>query len=132
MDTVRLTPQNYKEFLPIDIVACSYSYPGAMGDAGAICFIDKEGKSYYLKYCYSPDKWSDEALNEIFPFEDCSPGVFDAGDAPKPWTPYSMGMGNFLYIHESIKEAFDKELQSKDYFLYKDWKEIVNMLIAQN
>lgn len=57
MRTIELTPTNYKSHLPLDIMACSYAYAGAMGEGGCIRFLDREGTLYHLNYCGMNHFW---------------------------------------------------------------------------
>ena len=48
MNTIELTPDNYKDHFPTELIACTYAYSGAMGEGGRIQFMDKKGKLYHL------------------------------------------------------------------------------------
>ena len=58
MKTIELTPGNYNEYFPTDLLACTYAYSGAMGEGGRIQFMDKRGKLYHLNYCYGSHVWT--------------------------------------------------------------------------
>lgn len=129
MDVIELTPDNYKDYFPTDLIACSYAYAGAMGEGGRVQFMDRTGTLYHLNYCYGPHEWTPDMLDTMFPFDQCTPGIFDAGGAPESWNAYYMGAGNFLYIHDTILEAFEERKQNTDCFLYKDWVAIVKSIV---
>lgn len=131
MNVIELSPMNYKKYFPTDLLACTYAYPGAMGEGGAIEFFNENGEMYHLNYCRSYFKWSDAMLNEMFPFNQCKRGTFSAGTAPEPWKAYYMGCGNFLYIHDSIVEAFEKRKPDVPSHLYKELYNILTAIIEE-
>lgn len=100
---ITLTADNYTQHLPLpEIVAIAYTSGGAMGDAGGVDMITSSGATYYFNLKHTD--LTDEDITKICPI---LPDYWEKIELPLEWgTEYYLGMGNHLFIHESIAEPF--------------------------
>ena len=126
---IALNPTNYKEFLPINIIAFSFAEGGAMGEGGSIIIVSDNGKSYRLNYVW--DDWSEDCIYEVCPIlKECSLCAFERIKYPKGWIYRYMGVGNHLLIHELLEKRFSeatKDFQTPVEY-YKNWEQIIERL----
>lgn len=103
---ITLTAQNFSSYLPLDIAAFSYAFPGAMGEGGAIEIVTTEGASYYLNYVKGD--LSDSQLEQIIPIlpELHLPLVGETDQVPEGWKHISLGAGNNLLVRTQYVEQF--------------------------
>ena len=98
-----LNKSNYKDYLPISMIAFSYATGGAQGDPGGIKIVDIDGRVFYLNYAYG-----DLNKNEVY--EICPPlKEYSPGKVPEEWHIINMGMGNTLFVNKSIFQQFKEE-----------------------
>lgn len=128
---VYLSKSNYKDYLPIDIVAFSYAEGGAMGCGGEIIIISSKKKRYSLNYLC--DYWTDEDLYSIVPpLKDC---IFYLGkyQVPDGWLGRNLECGNYLAVKNTIRHQFLK--QTKGIYnpgcLYREWEEIILSILDE-
>lgn len=130
---IALTPTNYKEFLPINIIAFSFAEGGAMGDGGSIIIVSDNGMSYYLNYVW--DDWSEDCIYEICPvLKECSLCAFERIKYPKGWIYRYMGVGNHLLVHELLEKQFSeatKDFQTPVEY-YQKWEQIIEKITSEN
>ena len=128
-ERITLTPTNYKEFLPINIIAFSFAEGGAMGEGGSIIIVSDDGMSYHLNYVR--DDWYDDCIYEICPIlKECSFSAFERLKYPTGWVYKSMGFGNHLLIHKLLEKQFSeatKDFQAP-WEYYENWEQIIEKL----
>ena len=126
---IKVTLQNYKSYMPIDIVAFSFASAGAMGCPGEMIILDRKGEKYVLNYCYEP--WEDEQLFEICPkLEECDMYLLGEDDAPEGWMPINLGMGNHLFVQNEIGEVLMKQIDGLfPGEVYQIWEDAVKEII---
>lgn len=131
MEIIEITKANYKEYLPLNIVAFSFASPGAMGDSGAIVIVTTGGVVYLANPFYG-DISEDEVFQVCPPLKDCQFGIFD-GKIPKEWQYHYMGCGNHLVIRGDISAQFsailEREEKQEKVFLIEKWLDIVFEII---
>lgn len=106
LDAIRLSKENYKDYLPLDMVAFSFAFAGAMGDAGGVAIVTADSKLYYINFL--EEDLTDEELYEILPIlpQCVLPIIGDAEYLPDGWSHISMGAGNNLLIQTQFEEKF--------------------------
>ena len=128
MDVITLTDSNYKEYINQDVVAFSFSGAGSMGEKCTVYIINRLGEIFRAHF-------NEEILHEHIE-EVCQPlktveyGIFGSDNKDKEWSPFYLGGGNFLQIHNSILDIFKSEVEKKmnekeNFFLYSEWIDIV-------
>lgn len=127
VERIQLNSSNYKNFLPIEIIAFSIAEAGAQGDPSALEIISIDKKLFYLNL-----RWTDfneEIIDFICPaLEECflNPPL-DNQTVPNDWYYVYMGAGNHLYVASLIQSQFKEQthdLKSPVEF-YKQWKRII-------
>lgn len=127
---IEISPTNYKEHLPLDLLAFSFAASGAMGEGGAIILVCKDGKALHLNY--NMDKWEDYMIDSLCPvLSQCDMGIFGNDSAPEGWAPFNLGMGNHLFFRSEIEDEFKIILEQKQVHPYRAWLDIV-LEIVQN
>ena len=102
---IEISKSNYKDYLPISMIAFSYATGGAQGDPGGINIVDIDGKIFYLNYAYG-----DLNKNEVY--EICPPlKEYSPEKDPEGWHKINMGMGNTLFVSKSILQQFQEKTQ---------------------
>ena len=127
VERIQLNLSNYKNFLPIEIIAFSIAEAGAQGDPGALEIISKDKQLFYLNL-----RWTDlnkEIVDFICPAleECCFNPLLENQTTPKDWYYVYMGAGNHLYVASQIQSQFKvktHDLKSPVEF-YKKWKRII-------
>ena len=72
-----------------------------------------------------------EHIEEVCqPLKTVEYGIFGSDNKDKEWSPFYLGGGNFLQIHNSILDIFKSEVEKKmnekeNFFLYSEWIDIV-------
>ena len=130
-DKIELNSSNYKEFLPINIVAYSFAKSGAMGEAGGVYIISKEGQIFHLNYVYGGIK-PDEVYIVCPPLKEKSQN-FNAYQ--ENWKDFNMGMDNNLTLHISIFDKFQEKKQKLNLNLgglFQEWKTIVFEILEES
>lgn len=132
--TLKLTKDNYKDYLGLEVVAFSSAAGGAMGDTGGIEIVTSEGKVYYANPCYE-----DITLDQVFevcpPLAECRFGVFGGGVIPDGWETIYLGFGNSLVLKDSIYKELQqrvpqlKEMRAGE--LYNQWLDIVKQILGE-
>lgn len=121
-EAIELSKSNFRDHLPIDIVAFSFAAPGAMGYAGRIVMVGKDAQTYFLNYVRG-DLTMEEVYEILPPLRECNFGIFGGGTYPEGWSEMYMGAGNHLVICHSIEDEFRcmaKDLKSPAE-LYQKW-----------
>ena len=125
---IELKHSNYKNYLPIKIIAFSYAYSGAQGEPGGVKIIDNNGKIFHFNYFIKKDLKENE-IYEICPIiKD-----IDLNIIPKEWCEMNMGAGNKLYVNKSISEEVKektKDLKGPG-MLYQKWSKIILDIIKK-
>ena len=115
-----LTKENYSQYLPLGPIAFSFAELGAMGSPGEIVIIDN-----CTIYRFSVYDFEDEIINTIIPI------LFESfrNDPPSSeWHKFYLGMGNHLWVHDSLCNEFNlrvKEYKGQLGMLYQNWINIV-------
>ncbi|MBP1541748.1 MAG: hypothetical protein ILA25_06220 [Prevotella sp.] len=110
MDVVTLTDSNYSGYLNLDALAFSFASPGAMGDGGGICIIDKDGKIYYANFCFGDELIKLEAVEKAIPvIKECKFGALGAL-VPSGWVSFYLGFGNHLVMSTEIADDFRQKI----------------------
>ena len=126
-DKIELFKSNYKNYLPINIIAFSYATGGAQGEPGGVTILDKEGKFFHFNYAYG-DLKKDEIL-EICP-------VFLEIELInrnlENFERMNMGMGNTLFVNRTIfPEVKEKTKDKRPDQLFSQWKKIIFDIIKK-
>ena len=140
-NTIEITQANLEDCLKLNLIAFHWAAGGACGEGGAVVFITKDGQVYHSNYVY-PGFITREDLFKIFPpLSEFRPGIMGGGLYPPMWKDKYLGLGNYLVIHESIWEAFNKtakdELESRNkrgekVILYNIWADVVLKVIQES
>ena len=138
-EPIRLNNKNYKSYLPLDIVAFSWAFGGAMGDAGGVIIVCRNGESYYFNWA-SGDV-SENMIYEILPvITKCElPIVGETDIVPEGWHHISLGAGNNLIIKEEYVEPlrlawkkFCKTIEQGRYIiLYNVWQQLIMDIVKK-
>lgn len=101
-----IKPNNYRQYLPIDVVAFHYSDPGACGYHGVLRIITSKKELYMVHYLY--DKWEDSDLLQVCPvLRHINFGIFRHNIVLPEWKTLYMGLGNSLFFKKDIGEKLD-------------------------
>ena len=126
-DKIELSKSNYKNYLPINIIAFSYATGGAQGEPGGVTILDKEGKFFHFNYV--KDDFKENDIKAI-----CSPIIERKNGDNKfeeEWEEINLGMGNSLTVNKSIGQKFEEKAKGikGPGALFNKWKEIVYEII---
>lgn len=119
----KLTPDNFKEFIPFDIVAVHFGNPGACGGHG-VNFITSDKCLFSLDYMWGG--WAKEDKLAVCPvmgevrFE---PGVGHV--LPEGWKRYNLGLGNCMVIKEAVSSKIPLLEHMTPPQRYRYWIELV-------
>lgn len=121
-----INESNYQAYTKLDIVAFSFAYEGAMGDAGSIYIIDKAGQIYRAYYCWKEDGIAREHIKDIIPiFEDLQFQMFGIEIDNENWQSVDLGFGNSLLIKKDISDEFNQKVKEANFQrigqLYQHW-----------
>ena len=118
-ELILLDKTNYKNYLPIDILAFSFAVIGAHGDEGALNIISENGQIYSLNLLR--EDWSNE-IDAICPIlKECSFGpfynasaseAFYAVNIPKGYFYVDMGGGNHLVVHKTLRAKIEQQAEN--------------------
>ena len=103
---ISLNMDNYREYLPISMVAFSVAESGAMGSPNEVIVVDKDNNrfSFYL------NNMEVSAIDEIVPvLHQCL--FVHSGEplsAAPGWNSEDLGMGNHLFVADEIYPKFAK------------------------
>lgn len=131
-DVIELTQENYKNFLPIDVLAFSFAKPGAMGSPGEIIIINNKS----AVYSFNISNFESVLIKEIIPiFFECKFGLFGHDILPTGWSSVYLGAGNHLILHDTISVEFARRVRecmsgSNNWSLYKNWISVVAAIIS--
>ena len=118
---IEIKKSNYKDYLPISMIAFSFAGGGAQGDPGGIKIVDIDGRIFYLNHAFGD-------LNENEVKEICPPLK---ERSPEGWQIINMGMGNTLFVSKSILQQFQektKDIKTPSGY-YSRWVNIVLNII---
>ena len=94
---IELKHSNYKQYLPIKIIAFSYAFSGAQGEPGSVKIIDNNGNMFHFNYFTNKDLKENE-IYEICPIiKDIELNIIS-----KEWCELNMGAGNKLFVNKNI------------------------------
>ena len=137
-EPILLNSKNYKSYLPLDIVAFSWAFGGAMGDAGGVNIVCKDGESYYFNWAHGD--MSEDMIYEVLPvIAKCElPIVGETDRVPEGWHHISLGCGNNLIIKEEYVEplklaweSFSKTVeQGRLVILYNVWQQLITEIVS--
>ena len=122
MDPITLTNESIMGLQPDNLVAITIAEMGAMGDPGAIKFVDKKLKVYYTHF----GEINDDLLGEAIPFlPKISLMLGEVKGLPEDWDYLYTGYGNYLFIRPGLKDGISEYIRAN----YKDTKmpEIVEL-----
>lgn len=138
-EPILLRSSNYKSFMPLDIVAFSWAFGGAMGDAGGVNIVCKDGESYYFNWAHGD--MSEDMIYEVLPvIAKCElPIVGETDRVPEGWHHISLGAGNNLIIKEEYVEPlrlawkkFCKTIEQGRYIiLYNVWQQLIMDIVKK-
>ena len=119
----KLTPENFKEFMPFDIVALHFGDPGACGGHG-LNFITSDKRLFSLDYMW--DGWTKEDKLIVCPIMgeirfDPSVGYI----RPQGWKRYNLGLGNCMFIKEEVSSMIPILEHMTPPERYKHWAALV-------
>lgn len=116
---IEITSSNYKDYMNLDIIAFSFAGEGAQGECGGIILVTSDGTVYHTNFIRDIDI---EEVFDICPtLKECTSDVFRFY-APKGWSSFYLGGGNFLIVKEEFQDAF---ASMDPYELYGQWIEIL-------
>ena len=123
--TIEIYNSNYREYMPLNIVAFSYAASGAMGEGGGIYIITEEGNVYHTNIVYG-----DMSIDNVFlicpPLRDCQFSWFGADKIPDGWSYHDMEAGNHLCVKDNISKIVkEMSVGLEPSELYQQWKVIV-------
>lgn len=123
--TIEIYNSNYREYIPLDIVAFSFAVSGAMGEGGGIYVITEDGNVYHANIVYG-----DMSIDNVFlicpPLRDCQFSWFGADKIPDGWSYHDMGAGNHLFVKGNISKIVkEMSVGLEPSELYQQWKVIV-------
>ncbi len=136
MEYVELSKENYKDYLPLDIVAFSFAFPGAMGDKGGVVIITTSGQLFYFNYVC--EEFTDVEMDAILPIlSQCELPIFGETElVPDGWRHISLGAGNNLLMQNQYVEPFFKmheeyaqTVDEIDGSLYRSWLKIMMKVV---
>ena len=118
-----IKPNNYRQYLPIDVVAFHYSDPGACGYHGVLRIITSKKELYMVHYLY--DKWEDSDLLQVCPvLRHINFGIFRHSIVLPEWKTLYMGLGNSLFFKKDIREKLDFTGMSGGE-IYQQWTKLI-------
>ena len=132
---INLTKTNYKDYLPLDIVAFSYAEGGAMGCPGNIEIVTFDQNLFQLNFCYVA--WNEDDIYSICPvLKECTFG-FGQVQIPTGWKYYYLGAGNHLILSRRICSDFDRiitkeGIDGSGVGLYQAWLDVVLSVLREN
>lgn len=126
--TIEIAKSNLQDYCNLDIVAFSFAYAGATGEAGGIYIIISESKLYHTNY--KQCGLSSEEVYRLCPaLKECVFNYF-AIKAPDGWSAMYMGGGIFLVLRETLyKCVYDQINSLLPIELYEQWKKLSLMLL---
>ena len=135
MNIIEINESNYQAYTKLDIVAFSFAYEGAMGDAGSIYIIDKVGQVYRAYYCWKDNCIAREHIKDIIPiFEDLQFQMFGIETDNENWESVDLGFGNSLLITKDISDKFNQKVKEANFQrigqLYQHWPGLVLGLLG--
>ena len=127
---ISLTMDNYKEYLPISMVAFSVAEGGAMGSPNEVIIVDKDNNrfSFYL------NNMEVSAIDEIVPvLHQCMSVHLEQPLSAAPgWNSEDLGMGNHLFVADEIYPKFAQMRKPYRFNLgklYQDWAKMVAKIL---
>ena len=133
LNMVELTKTNYKNYIPLDIVALSFAEGGAQGCPGRIEIVTFDQKLYYFNHCFGD--LDEHDIYSICPeLRECSFGPFRRNKIPAGWKYYYLGAGNHLTVSGRVYMEFDR-IKGKDIegvALYQAWLDILFSAMKKN
>ena len=122
-----IKPDNYRQYLPLDIVAFHYSEPGACGYHGVLRIITSKKELYMVHYLY--DKWEDSDLLQVCPvLRHINFGIFRHNIVLPEWITLYMGLGNSLFLKKEIGEKLEFTVMNAGE-IYQQWAKKILELI---
>lgn len=120
---VVIKPENYLQYLPLDIVAFHFSEPGACGYHGVLRIITSKKELYMVHYYY--DQWDDSDLLQVCPIlRHIEFGIFRHTIVLPEWDALYMGLGNSLFLKKDIGEKLDFT-GMKGGEIYQQWTKMI-------
>ena len=138
-DQILLDSKNYKALLPLDIVAFSWAYGGAMGGAGGVDIVTTSGTQYYFNWAHGD--LTEAQIEEILPvISQCQlPIAGDTDKVPDGWRHIYLGGGNNLIIKKQYAESllkawkdFSQTEEGKYRILYNSWIQLLLKELQSN
>lgn len=109
-----------------DVAFFKIAEGGAMGEAGGVVWVRKNGEAFHCNYCYG-DVSIEDLQNAFEPLKNSSFGLFGlCSTVPEGWEYVSLGMGNHLIVFKSVYEEFQeltKDVQ-RESEMYRCWFEV--------
>ena len=126
-DLIELNHSNYKNYIPINMIAFYYAYGGAQGEPNEVIIMDKDGKLF--RFNYMENDFIENEKDEICPMiKD-----LESRKSLKEYSEKYMGAGNFLYYNNSISEEVEEK--TKDIkgpgALYNRWPQVILEIIKK-
>lgn len=96
---MKLTKDNYKSVLPINIALFSFAEDGAMGMPGEVNILDWNNRLYTFNYVF--EEWCNQLDVDLIPIREVMQSSrideFDQTEDAK-WVCYRLGYGNHLFV----------------------------------
>ena len=137
MEPIILSSTNYQTYLPIDIVAFSWAFGGAMGDPGGVNIMSAYGKWFYFNWAFGD--LTEAQVDEILPIiSKCQlPMYGDTDKVPDGWKHIYLGCGNNLLLKvqyvdllSNSWEEFSKTEEGKGRILYSSWLKLMFEIVT--
>ena len=126
-NAIEIKKSNYKDYLPLDMIALSCATGGAQGEPGGIIIVDIDGKIFHFNHAYG-----DLSMNEVY--EICPPLKEDSeGKEPEEYHRINMGMGNYLFVKKTILPQFKEETKdiTSPSGYYRSWVKTILKIIKK-
>ena len=120
-DKIELTQKNYKDYIPINIIAFSFAYSGAQGEPGGVNLINDKGQIFHFNYL--EDKLTKYEIEEVCPFIKNN----DLTQFETNFQQINMGMGNKLLVEKIFYQKVEhilNEIKNPSHIFIK-WKDII-------
>ena len=121
---IKITEDNYQQYIPLHPIAFSYAEGGACGYPRLVEIVDKDKTVYYFFTYELKEEIAREVLPAIF---ECEFGWFGHDNAANGWHGFYLGMGNHLMVSDTIFHEFNSiaEKIENPGILYQEWINII-------
>ena len=123
--SIRLSKENYIDYLFLDVVAFSCASGGAQGVGGEIIVITRDASIYRMNYVYG-DMTIEMCIRVCPPLRYCISESMDVEVATFGWKSIYLGGGNCLMLEDSLYDRLLEQIADMPpYDLYCIWMDLV-------